>query len=360
MTPPPPQSAAPQRLLIVRPSALGDVSRTVPALVTLRQHHPDAQIDWLVNAGFVDAVRHHPMLDRVIPFDRAALHMAGLRPAATRAALALRRQLRDARYDTVYDLQGLFRSGLLTWATRAPRRVGFANARELGHLGYNVKHPVNESLHTVDRMLALLEADGLTPSHDMRIYLGDDDQQWLARFLDEHRLAPQGYACLAPTARWLSKCWPAERYAEIATRLLDSGLGGDRLIVLAAPSEGAQVRALLDALPAAARERVLVPGTSVGQLMALLSATRLLVGNDSAALHIAVGFNRPAVAVFGPTDPALVGPYRREASVVQPPGAPDDARHNYRDHDDQTLIARVPVDAVWRRVQAEANRTPAG
>ncbi|MFA9477546.1 glycosyltransferase family 9 protein [Phycisphaerales bacterium AB-hyl4] len=348
----PNQSADPGRVLIVRPSALGDVARSVPALVSLRQRLPHAHIDWLINAGYADVVQHHPMLDGVILFDRDALHLAGLRPSATRAALGLRKQLRHADYDVVYDIQGLFRSGLLTWLTRAPRRVGYANAREWGFLGYTVRHDISDRIHAVDRMLGLLKADGLATTDDMRLYLGEADRQWLDSYLADHSLAPRRYACIAPTARWLSKCWPIDRYADIARRLLDTGVAGEHLIVLAAPSERDQVQPLLDALPPAMRERVLLPTTRVGQLMALLSETSLLVCNDSAALHIAVGFDRPTVAIFGPTDPALVGPYRRDDDVVRP--AVNVGVHDYRDANDQTLVAKVSVDEVWSRIKCRS------
>jgi len=88
-----------QRLLIVRPTALGDVARTVPCLATLRNAYPAAQIDWLVSSAFADVVRHHPMLDDVILFDRQALRGLAYRPSAMRAARSLVRQLRQANYD---------------------------------------------------------------------------------------------------------------------------------------------------------------------------------------------------------------------------------------------------------------------
>ncbi len=325
----------------------------MPALATLRQALPTARIDWLVADTFADVVQHHPLLDGVIAFRRKQLGRVGLTVAGTRVGLELRRELHQGGYDAVYDLQGLFRSGLLTWLTGAPRRVGFRNAREGGWLGYNVRHRVTAT-HTVDRMLGLLQADGLAPVRDMRLHVGEADQHWLAQFRESTGIADAGYACLAPTARWRCKCWPIEAYTEIAHRLLDHELAGSHLVLLASPDERAQVMPLLDALPAAWRERVHVPQTSVGQMMALLSETRLLVCNDSAPLHIAVGFSRPITAIFGPTDPARVGPYQRDETVVQPANiTPADMRRYRRHKNDQSLIARVTADQVWAKVQAQ-------
>lgn len=350
----PDRADRPERVLIVRPSALGDVSRTVPALATLRHAFPEARLDWLVASAFADAVRPHPMLDGLVSFDRQLLGRFGLSPRATRQGLALARELRTNAYDVVYDLQGLLRSGLLTWLTRAPRRVGFHDAREGGWLGCNVRHRV-EPVHAVDRMLGLLEADGLTPVPDARLYVGEADRHWLATFREQVGLGAKApYACLAPTARWRCKCWPLQRYANLARRLLESGAAGEHLVLLAAPEEQRELAPMIEGLPPSLRPRVHCPATSVGQMMALLSETRLLVCNDSAALHVAVGFGRPIVALFGPTDPARVGPYRRCDSVVQPPGITDAEMRRYRQYrSDQSLMARISVEQVWQKVRQQ-------
>ncbi len=347
-TPHPTSDTRSPRILIVRPSALGDVARTVPALVSLRTAYPEARIDWLVAAPFADAVRHHPMLDGVVAFKRDRLGRFGWTPSGTREGLALRRALRDGRYDAVYDLQGLARSGLFTWLTGAPRRVGYANAREGGWLGYTHRHAVAPSLHAVDRMLGLLEADGLAVERDLRLYVSDADAAWAAQ-----HVAPP-YACVAPTAAWLCKCWPLEDYTDIARRLLQRL---PRVVILATPSERGYVQPMIDTLlrelPPGDAHRLACPRTSVGQMMALLARAVLLVCNDSAPLHLAGGLATPVVSVFGPTDPALVGPYPHvpdDPRVVTPPGGRPEG--SYRDQDDQTLIATVPVETVWERVQA--------
>ncbi len=346
------------RVLIIRPSALGDVSRTVPALVTLRHAMPDAQIDWLVSEAFAPVIRHHPALDHVVSFPRRRFASIGYNPRVAAEALAWARSLRARRYDLVFDLQGLLRSGLFAKLTGATQRVGFANARELAWLGYNRRHHVNTCTHTVDRMLALLQAEGHTPSHDTRLYLADDDKSWLDRWLQDHN-GDGLYTCIAPIARWRCKCWPIENYLQIARRLLDTGKVGSHIVIITAPQERPHAQLMIDAF--ADNPNVLFPQTTVGQMMALISHASLMVCNDSAPLHIAVGFDRPIAAIFGPTDPALVGPYRRDDTVVRPPAHAMPANLNYRKHrDDQTLIAKVAVDEVWDRVLSQINRPPIG
>jgi len=170
----PPQ---PRRILLVRPSALGDVCRTVPVLASLRQAFPDAGIDWVVQDTFVDAVRAHPAVDEVIPFPRRRLAGWWRSPRVAREAVRWFADLRRRRYDVVYDLQGLGRSGLMAFASGAPRRVGFRSAREFAWLGYTARHAPPHAEHVVDQMLELLEREQHftdTPRHKddlRRVYL---------------------------------------------------------------------------------------------------------------------------------------------------------------------------------------------
>lgn len=349
---PPKDPAEVKRILIVRPTALGDVCRTVPALVSIRRAYPDAFIDWLVNESFVDAVQYHPDLTGVVDFPRKRFGKEWKKRETRREIMAWVRALRRRQYDLVFDLQGLFRSGLFTFVTGATTRVGYSNAREGGSLGYNRKYRVDESLHAVDRMLTLIEKFGIAPVHEMRLHTGRDDRNWLATFREEHNMTGVRYAVVAPTARWLCKCWPQERFGDIAARLLVRETGIERVVFVASPDEQEQLQPLRERF--LSEKRAVFPKTTVGQLMVLISRAGLVLCNDSAALHMAVGFNRPIATIFGPTDPALVGPFGRMDTIVQPPGIQSDDMKRYRARrNDQSLIARVEVNDVWRVVKEQ-------
>jgi len=343
------------RVLIIRPSALGDVCRTVPALATLRNALPDAHIDWLVHEAFVDAISAHPDLNGVIPFARKRFAGMLTRPKVFREFRRFCKELKQNQYDLVVDLQGLFRSGFLTHATRAGRRLGFANARELAWLGYNRRYTVDHRVHTVERMLALLEMDGFEPVRDARLYVTPHDQKWLKVYLHTRSWDEQRYACIAPTAQWKCKCWPIAKFTELAKRLADEPRVGGRVVVLAAPHERAMVQPMIDAL--SGKVTIDWPKTTVGQMMALISKASLVVCNDSGPLHAAVGFNRPIVTFFGPTLVEQVGPYLRHDSVVVVPGVDETiARSFRRNKDDQSLIDEIEVDTAWAKVQEQLDR----
>lgn len=335
----------PKRVLIVRPSALGDVCRTVPLLASLKAHWPQAEIDWLVQDGFAAAISAHPALTAVVPFPRMGFKQ-WYRPRAARSALAWVGALAERKYDVVIDAQGLFRSGLFAWATRAKVRVGFRNARELGWLGCNIRVEAPRAMHAVDRMLALLKPLGVPPLPDMRLYVPDDDARAAA---EDPRLAGR-FALLAPTSRWPGKRWPIVRFANLARRLLAEGVV-ERIVVVGGRSERDHCEPLSDLARADARATDLVGTTTVGGLMAASQRAAVVIANDSAALHMAVGFDRPLVALYGPTHISRVGPYGRSASVIQ--HVHEGERLDHKDDMRGTqYMERITVDEV---VQAAKN-----
>lgn len=309
----------PQRILIIRPSALGDVCRSVPVLAALRARWPSAAIDWLVQDAFAPAIAAHPALSEVVAFPRRALSPLA-RPDKLLAALRWGNELRRRRYDLAIDCQGLMRSGVMTLATGARIRLGAADARELAPLAYTRRVPASADMHAVDRMMALAQAAIDTfgaaepiDAPDMRLYTTAD-----ARAKALHSLAfAQGapVVVLAPTSRWPAKRWPDERFATLARALLEETDAA--IAIVGGPGEQAQcpqTRALANE-----HQRVadLVGNTAIDHLMAIVQASALTVANDSAVLHMAVGFDRPLVALFGPTLTHLVGPYKREADAIQ-------------------------------------------
>jgi len=335
-----------ERILIIRPSALGDVCRSVPVLASLSRACPDAQIDWLVQAEFVDAVRAHPDLSEVVPFARRDLALSKLHRGQARGKMReLVRSVREPGYDLVLDCQGLARSGLLAWLTGAGTRVGHADAREMAWAGYTqrVKHGASE--HTVDRMLDLVRAIGVEPVIDMRLHAPEDSHGDLpADLLDA------GPIVIAPTSRWLGKRWPIDRFAAVCRWLLEHT---DRPIaIVGAGSERDQCGPVLELAVNEPRIVDLVGSTSIGSLMHLISCSSLVIANDSASLHMAVGYSKPIVALFGPTDTRRVGPYQREADVLQHADSLEGISHKDADAGLE-LMRRITTEEV---IEATATR----
>lgn len=341
-------SSPPRRILIIRPSALGDVCRTVPVLVSLRRAFswPGTSIDWLVQDTFAEAVSAHPDLTGVVAFPRSAL-ANWKRPGTLRAVAAYLRGLGRARYDLVLDCQGLFRSGLFAAATGAPRRIGLADAAELGWAGVNEHVHGQRGRHAVDRMLSLAEAaTGVAAVRDMRLYTTAENRGYVAERLG---LTAGRYVLIAPTSRWPGKLWPQERYVSLCGRLLaEGGAGAERVVFVGSGAEAGRCEGLARLAASDGRVVNLLGRTTVGQLMAVVEGARLVIGSDSAALHMAVGFDRPLIGLYGPTRVELVGPYGRERDVLR------HVRPGERlDHKDEAagvaLMERIGVEEVLER-----------
>lgn len=298
-------TAPPRRILIIKPSALGDVVHTLPVLNLLRRRWPTAHIAWLVNRAFASILEGHPQVDQVITFDRRRFGAGWWNPAA---ALGLRKFLRDlsnSKFDLAIDLQGLFRSGWMTRHTRAPVRVGFSNAREWAHLFYTHRvSPPPASQHAVDRYLRVCQFLGCDGPIEFNFHVTEADRCSVAQMLPRD----VRYAVLLPGTNWPTKRWPVENFAAAVGPLKE------RYGLATVVAGGDDVRSLAGQIPGAID---LTGRTNLRELVALLEGASLVIANDSGPMHIAAALGRPLVTLFGPTNPDRTGPYQRMDTVLR-------------------------------------------
>ena len=289
-----------QRLLIVKPSSLGDVVHALPTLAALRRRFPLARLSWLVKREWAEVLEGQPDLDEVLAVD---LSVKGW-PAAVRA-------VREGRFDLVVDLQGLLRSAVLGWASGSPARVGFANGREGSPWCYTHRVPVPDvSMHAVDRYLLLarfLGAESEKPGPAAFCLPRDPaaDARVDALLAAAGVRAGTRLVALNPSARWITKRWPAESFAAVGDWL--QRYGGARVAVVGSGKErsaGDDVIRLMQTTPLD-----LVGKTTMKELIALLRRLRVFITNDSGPMHLAAAVGTPVIAPFGPTDPGRTGPY---------------------------------------------------
>ncbi len=307
-----------EKVLIVKPSAFGDVVHSLPFLGALRRAHPEARIGWVVARSCAGLLEGHPDVDDLYVFERE--RWGGFRnlPRTTREFFAFARRLRAQRFDLVVDLQGLFRSAFLTRLTGAPERVGFRNARELGWMFYTrrVRVPDRE-MHAVDRYLLVAHELGLAIERPVRFNVHvSDDARAFAREWFTANSGGRPVVAMLPGSQWPSKRWPAEHFAALATRLEDQGA---RVVLLGGPGDVALVERIRGMMIRPAES--LAGRTTIPQLTAVLERASAVVANDSGPMHLAVALERPVVALFGPTSPERTGPYVDVAGVAQPPSA---------------------------------------
>ncbi len=301
-----PLSKDPERILLIKPSSLGDVVHALPVLNLLRRRFPGAKISWMLAAACAGLLEGHPQLDEIVLFDRKRLGTAWKSPAALRELWDFDQRLRAREFDLVIDLQGLFRSGWLAWRTGSPLRVGLANAREAAWLFYNRRVPIATlEQHAVDRYLAVAEAAGCGREPvEFPFHVTEEDRAHVDALIPP----AEKFAVLLPATNWATKRWPVERFAAIAGEIekrfgLKSVVAGAADAAALAPRIGAHFD---------------VTGkTKLRQLVALLQRASLVIANDSGPMHIAAALGRPLVCVFGPTNPVRTGPYGRNDSVVR-------------------------------------------
>jgi len=300
----------PRRVLIIKPSSLGDVVTALAVLRGLRRSFPDASISWLIRPDCAQLVRHDTDLDEVILFDRARLGRAWRSPTAAVGLAKLLIELRTRAFDWVLDLQGLLRSGLLCAFTAATVRAGFADAREGGALFYT--HRVRPAAsHTVDRNIELARALGIDATgQDMTLQVSPAGESYAARLCEEHGLTPGRFVVCVPPTRWATKRYPPLLWRKVITSLLQR-VG---VVVLGGPGDkwfcGQITEALGDGLVD------LTGKTSVEQMAGVIAASGGVICSDSAAKFIAQAFGVDVVCLIGPTRPELTGPYRSGTAVI--------------------------------------------
>ncbi len=297
---------APGRILIVKPSSLGDVVHSLPFLNSLRSCFPGASIDWVIARGLEGILEGHPMLDRLIVIDKDRWRRLSRAAVTLKEFRDLFRTLRDRRYDLVIDLQGLLRSGLMTKATNAAVRVGFAEAREGSRFFYTQTVRGGREVHAVDRYLKIAAALGCGIS-DVAFPLFPS--AGLTERVLEIRRKLKDYIILVPGARWESKIWPAGNFGALAAKLPLKSL------VIGGSSDRDRAEEIVRL--SGGRALSVAGETTLPELVELMRTARYVVTNDSGPMHIAAALGISVVAIFGPTSPARTGPYGRSHIILR-------------------------------------------
>ena len=311
-------SEPPRRILLIKPSSLGDIIHALPVLTALRRTWPNAHIAWLVGSSFASLLAGHPLLNEVIPFDRQRYGRMWRSPAIFIEFWRFVGAIRRKRFDLVIDLQGLIRSGILSYFGGARTRVGFADAREAAWLFYNrrVRCPA-DALHAVEKNLHVARSLGLEVDPvEFSLPISTAEQRETDDLLAAAAGGPiDGFTAVVVGARWPSKLWPTQRFAELIDRIHAGG--GPRCVLVGAPSDRGPASAISRDCRGELRPIDLVGQTSLRQLVAVLARAQRVVCLDSGPMHIAAALNRPLTAIFGPTDPHRTGPYSPSAQVVR-------------------------------------------
>ena len=314
------------KIALLCPSRIGDFICATPAFRALRNAWPSANIT-LVGLPFVrELVERSPYLDRFEAFPG----YPGIAEQffAPDRALEFFQRMQAERFDLVIQMHGSgVYSNPVALMMGGARTAGFVRPEDgPGRLDWAVPFP--EHLHARSRALALFEAMGVQPcgSH-AEFALWPEDHAKAAKFLASIDAPLAG---LHIGSREPQKCWPAEKYLEIARRLEDRYT----LVFIGGPEESAESARLAGALSQAVS---FAGSVSLPVMGAIIDRFDFLVSNDSAPAHIGYALRRPTITLFGPTDPTVWGP--PEDPMHRAVVAPQRELHN------------LPVDDVWHAIK---------
>lgn len=306
------------KILVIKFRYIGDTVLLTPAFRAIKAKYPDAHVCALVNDWTAPLLRDNPYIDEVIPFHRRQAKGGSVFSRAARQVSFLL-GLRKKGFDLVIDLTDSDRSAIAAFATGARRRIGFNDeGRWRGRLLTDIAAPAG-GLHIIDYHFAALQAAGIPPAgKELFLPIDSGELGIVDRFLEESGIGKTDFLLLVhPGARWKGKCWPPDRFAEVARRL--AGERGARVILASGPD--AEEQAILEEV----RKKMMVPYAtfpSDGGLLrfaALCSRCSLFVGNDSGPMHIAAAAGIPVVGLFGPSLPEIWGPLGTRVATLRVP-----------------------------------------
>ncbi len=301
------------KILILKPSSLGDVIQALPVLRLLKLHFRDAEIFWWIDSRLAPLLDGDPDLAGVVHFHRNRWASPVHWPEMFRSI----RWMRAQQFDWVIDLQGLLRSAAFAWLARGKFLIGLDNPHEGGREGasgfYDFAVRSSHQAHAVDRCLSILPALGV-PVHTNFQWLPERPQVAAAVKTKWPQAAGQRWIAIQPAARWPTKCWPTENYAELV-RLLAQKYPEARFAIMGSADDKSRGEMITRAAPKQVLN--LCGETSLPEMIEWLRRCELMITNDTGPMHVAAALRTPLIALFGPTDPHSTGPYGQIENVLR-------------------------------------------
>lgn len=291
------------KILVRSTNWIGDAVMTTPALGSLRSAFPDSEIVLAANPAVSELMTPHPFCDRVIVYDKKGPHKG------IRGFLRFCSALAEERFDLAVLLQNAIEAAIMARLAKIRTRAGYRTDGRGFLLTHGVSVPRGTFHHTA-YYLQLLESLGIGPGERKLRLLCARDEIEHAR----HTLGPGRWAAVNPGAAFGSaKRWRPERFAAVADALtFDHGFN---VVLLGGPGEAEIGLRIVAGMRSRPVNRI--GATSIREMMAILSQVELVVTNDSGPMHVAAAFDRPIVALFGPTDPLATSPLCSRFRIVR-------------------------------------------
>jgi heptosyltransferase-2 len=346
------------KILVRAPNWVGDAVMAIPALEAIRQTHAQDEICVLAGPAVADLFAGQPFVDRMLRYDFRGAHRGWL----GREKLAA--QLRAEKFGAAVLLQNAFDAAWLAWRAGIPVRIGYDRDARGPLLTKPIPVPHDNEIprHESHYYLELLRRAGWAGSGgaelpSVRLQIQEEACEAAESRLQTAGSAPGMWRCaIAPGASYgAAKCWPPERFAQLADRLV-SECGAD-VIFFGTPEEkeiAGRIRSQMKS-----RGIFLVGETSMRELAAMFACCSVFIGNDSGAMHVAAAAGIPVVGIFGSTDPAGTRPVTGLFTLIREPVScsPCFLRRCPVDH---RCMTRIAADSVFQAaaLRKSENKNP--
>jgi len=332
------------KILVRAPNWVGDAIMAIPALEAIRRTQASAEIAILARTAVADLYWDQPFANKIVEYDKSGRHKGWW------GRENLFADLRRERFDVAVLLQNAFEAAWIAWRSGIPERVGYARDARGLFLTKPILVPKEGEIprHESRYYLELLRRAGWIESLEeiapIRLRLPPGAQEAAEALLLRAGAREGVWRCaIAHGASYgAAKCWPTERFAALADRLI-SECGAD-VILFGTPGEKEMTARICSAMKG--NPISLVGQTSLRNLAAFFSACAIFIGNDSGAMHVAAAAGLPVIGIFGPTDPDATAPLTPQFRLIREPVScsPCFLRSCPVDH---RCMTRIGVDAVF-------------
>ena len=339
-----------KNILIVKLSAIGDVVHALPVAHSLKKNYPEARITWVVEKPAYDLLTNNPDIDEIIIFDKPKFKtLAGLfRHAPEFVSL-----LRGKKFDLALDLQGLFKSGMISFLSGAKSRFVYENTREGSQFLSTRIAGEYQKAHVVDRCLDVVRGLGCQVDEPVfTLNVTEAEADLTIRIARQANLdLEKSYVVFALGANWPNKIWPYEHFAALSDRLYDANI-----IPVMVGGKGEKVLAELITAMTKIPPIDLTGKTTLKQLAYVIQKASVFVGGDTGPMHLSAAIGTPTVALMGPTDIIRNGPYRQQTSAIV---APRDCAGCWQRKCPKKwdCLQSISVDQVFEAVQARMKKS---
>ncbi len=287
------------RILLVKTSSMGDVVHNLPVIADILQHHPDAQIDWLVEESFAEIPKLHPRVAKVITIAIRRWRKSLCRLSTWQEIEQVKKQLKQTQYDAIIDTQGLIKSAIVAnWAAGNRYGMDWQSAREpLASLFYTKKYPIPRNQHAVarNRQLAALALHypipDCQPDYGVIITAAQNHLPEL----------PAPYAVFLHGTSRDSKLWPLANWVALAKQLAQNHLK------IALPWSNTAEFERARAIEAESSNVIVLPKLSLTALAEIMAKSVVNIGVDTGLIHLSTALNKPSIAIYTDTNPEFTG-----------------------------------------------------